>query len=52
MGVPFAVPGLYDPCLTFIYGKDILSEGKCYMGTAMQFVKPLGNGRVNSHNIS
>ena len=51
-GVPFAVTAPYDPCLMFIYGRHILSEGKCYMGTTMQFVRSFGNGRVHPHNIS
>ena len=36
MGLAFAVQALYDPCLKFssIYGRDILSEGKCYVETS------------------
>ena len=52
VGVPFVVPAPYDPSLKIIYGRDILSEGKCYMGTTVQFVTSQGNARVHSHNIS
>jgi len=41
--VPFAVQAPYDPCLMSIYGGDILTEGKCHMGTTMQFVRSPGN---------
>ena len=52
IALPFAVQAPYDPCLMFIYGRDILSESKCYMGTTMQFVRSLGNGTVHPRNSS